>query len=129
MVKQTCSLFLLSCLMLTVSLGNSALAESGAAPADFDFASDIRPLLSDACFACHGPDDEHREADFRMDLKEGLFGKAGEQVLIVPGKPEESLIYQRMTAEDESLRMPPADSGKKLSQADIEKIRQWSISE
>ncbi|MEQ8854450.1 PSD1 and planctomycete cytochrome C domain-containing protein [Gimesia sp.] len=125
MVNQTCSLFLLACLVLTVSLGNSAFAESGAAPADLDFASDIRPLLSDACFACHGPDDEHREADFRMDLKEGLFGKAGEHALIVPGKPEESLIYQRMTADDESLRMPPADSGKKLSQADIEKIRQW----
>ncbi|QDT29709.1 Planctomycete cytochrome C [Gimesia panareensis] len=123
---RTCSLCLLSTLALMVCLSNALHAGTDAATAtELDFASDIRPLLSDACFACHGPDDEHREAELRLDLKEGLFGKSSEQALIVPGKPEQSLIYQRLTTDDESLRMPPVDSGKKLSKADIEKIRQW----
>lgn len=126
MVFRTCSLLSLYTLALTVCLSNVAAAGTESqTPAELDFAADIRPLLSDACFACHGPDDEHREADLRFDLKEGLFGKSGEEALIVPGKPEQSLIFQRMTSDDESLRMPPVGSGKELTKAQIEKIRQW----
>src|SRR5690606_36085666 len=90
-----------------------------------DFATDIRPVLSDACFSCHGPDPEHREAELRLDLKEAVFAKHNGQALVVPGKPAESLLYQRMTAAEESERMPPVDSGKKLSASDIENIRKW----
>jgi len=126
MVARLCSLLFSVVLMLTVCLSQPVLAETQkAASSEFDFASDIRPLLSDACFSCHGPDEEHREAELRLDLKEGLFGTSAENAFIVPGKPEQSLVYQRLIAADESVRMPPTDSGKKLSKADIEKIRQW----
>ena len=125
MVVRTCS-FLLLCLSVSfVLLFQLSAAETETTPADFDFATDIRPLLSDACFSCHGPDEEHRAAELRLDLKESVFGKHDGHALIVPGKPQESLIFQRMTESDADLRMPPADSGKKLSPDDIEKIRAW----
>lgn len=126
MVVRT-SLFLLLALFASpLLLFQFAAAETeNKLPADFDFATDIRPLLSDACFACHGPDEEHRAAELRLDLKESVFAKHDGAALVVPGKPEASLIFQRMTTDDVDLRMPPADSGKTLSKTDIEKIRAW----
>jgi len=91
-----------------------------------NFALQIRPLLSDACFHCHGPAEEDREADLRLDVRSGAFTPLEEgEVPIVPGKPDQSLAYQRMISDDPDLQMPPADSGKKLSAEDKELIRQW----
>lgn len=92
---------------------------------DLDFATVIRPILSDGCFSCHGPDDQHREAELRLDLKESVFASHDGHAFIVPGKPMESLVYQRLISKNEDERMPPVDSGKEISSADIEKIRQW----
>ncbi|QDT44865.1 Planctomycete cytochrome C [Gimesia alba] len=126
MVVRTCS-FLFLCLIASAALlfQNVSAETAKTTPVDFDFATDIRPLLSDACFSCHGPDQEHREAELRLDLKESVFDSHDGHALIVPGKPAESLIYQRMISTDEDERMPPVDSGKKLSRSDIEKIRKW----
>lgn len=126
MVVRTCSFLFLCAIVCLAFLFQIGVAETGKSKqSDFDFATDIRPLLSDGCFSCHGPDDQHREADLRIDLKESVFGSHAGHALIVPGKPLESLLYQRMIAADESERMPPVDSGKKLSPAEIEKIRKW----
>jgi len=126
MVVRTCAFLFLSAIACLAFLFQIGFAETGKSKqSDFDFATDIRPLLSDACFSCHGPDEQHREADLRIDLKESVFGSQAGHALIVPGKPLESLLYQRMIAADESERMPPVDSGKKLSPAEIEKIRKW----
>jgi len=89
------------------------------------FNRDIRPILSDNCFYCHGPDRKHRQADLRLDTQEGLHGPEGSQGALVPGKPEDSLLLQRMVSADPDVRMPPPDSGKSLTPAEIKRIQQW----
>lgn len=102
------------------------LTEGTALPAaDVDYERDIRPLLAQKCFTCHGPDEGTREAGLRLDLPDGLFGEleSGEQA-IVPNDPEQSELYRRLTAE-EDLRMPPLESGQHLTLEQIELIRSW----
>lgn len=126
MLVRTCSLLSLCTTVFVVFIFQVAFADpQKTTQAEFDFATDIRPLLSDGCFACHGPDDQNREADFRLDVKESAFGSHDGRSLIVPGKPLESLLYLRMISTDEDEQMPPVDSGKKLSPSEIEKIRKW----
>jgi hypothetical protein len=97
-----------------------------AAPAEkVDFNRDIRPILSETCFQCHGPDKAQREADLRLDQKDGLFSTKDNGPVVVPGKPAESQLYERITSTDGEQRMPPADSGRKLSSRQIELIRRW----
>ncbi|REK09497.1 MAG: DUF1553 domain-containing protein [Planctomycetota bacterium] len=85
-----------------------------------EFNRDIRPLLSDRCFACHGPDATHREAELRLDQRESATLSA-----IVPGEPESSELVARITSDDADLRMPPADSGKSLSAAEQQLLTRW----
>lgn len=90
---------------------------------------DIRPLLSDRCFACHGPDDAKREANLRLDVADGTLGPfhtRDGQPVIKPGDPESSELWQRITTNDPSLRMPPHDSIKKpLTVEQQELVRRW----
>ncbi|MEX2118672.1 MAG: PSD1 and planctomycete cytochrome C domain-containing protein [Pirellulales bacterium] len=99
----------------------------GAAPAAgaIRFNRDILPILSDTCFACHGPDENKRESDLRLDNHEGALADLGGRAGIVPGKPDESEVFLRITEADPSMRMPPAESGKTLSEHQIERIRRW----
>ncbi|MBI3468609.1 MAG: DUF1549 domain-containing protein, partial [Planctomycetes bacterium] len=90
-----------------------------------DFAREVRPILSDKCFFCHGPDEGHREADLRLDLREGLFRNADEVTIVAPGKPEASEFWRRISADSEDERMPPAESGKSLSDSQRALIRRW----
>ena len=78
-------------------------------PPDFRF--EIRPILSKNCFACHGPDEGHRQADLRLDDREVAvdFGA------IVPGAPDESELVRRITSDDPDERMPPAETGRTLT--------------
>lgn len=93
--------------------------------ADIDFNRDVRPILSDLCFQCHGPDKEQRKADLRLDLKEGLLSSNSESAVIIPGKAAESELLARLIATDPDLKMPPAKSGKHITPAQIETIKQW----
>jgi hypothetical protein len=90
------------------------------------FNRDIRPILSDKCFACHGFDAKHREADLRLDEPEDAYraDKHG-NAAIVPGKPDDSLIWYHITSTDEDELMPPPDSNKKLSDAEKAILRRW----
>lgn len=93
-----------------------------------DFNRDIRPLLSDRCFHCHGPDEQAREAGFRLDQPKSAYGEAdsGEHP-IVPGAPEASEMMARTSAKDDSL-MPPRDSNKpQLTSKELELIRRWIL--
>ncbi|MCI0705352.1 MAG: DUF1549 domain-containing protein [Planctomycetia bacterium] len=86
-----------------------------------DFNRDVRPILSDKCFACHGPDEKHRKAKLRLDSEKDALDSG----VIVPSKPAESALVQRITAEDEADRMPPVKSGKKLTAAEVKVLQQW----
>ena len=90
-----------------------------------EFSRDIRPLLADKCFACHGPDKEERKARLRLDTRADLFKKTRRRSNVVAGKPDESELFRRLVDEDEDERMPPAESGKSLTKEEIELVRRW----
>ncbi len=94
---------------------------------DVDFNEVIKPLLSDRCFTCHGPDAENRQADLRLDQRASATRESSGEAshIIRPGDPDQSEVYQRITAADESLRMPPPDSKLALTPDEIELIRTW----
>jgi hypothetical protein len=90
------------------------------------FTRDIRPIISDKCFACHGPDEEARKRDLRLDLREGLFGETRDGFdLIVPGDPEDSEFFLRLAHEDPDELMPPPASKMTLTEDEIAKIHAW----
>src|SRR6266849_3072256 len=93
-----------------------ALPLAAAAP-KIDFDREIRPLFSDKCFACHGPDEKQRQVGLRFDIKEG-----GSRV-IVPGDSAKSRLFQRISAANKVSRMPPPASGVGLTDAQIDLIR------
>ncbi|AEL24766.1 PSD1 and planctomycete cytochrome C domain-containing protein [Cyclobacterium marinum] len=88
----------------------------------------IRPILSDNCFACHGPDENKRESGLRLDNAEGAYAALKENPgahAIVPGKPAQSEIISRITTTDETAKMPPSESNLKLSPEEIDLIKKW----
>ena len=113
-------------LALTFAVLAVALAGRAAADEDIvDFARDVRPILSAVCFKCHGPDEKERKADLRLDTADGALKTISDRAAFVAGKPAESEALRRMTASDPDERMPPADSGKSLSEAQIAIVRRW----
>ena len=91
-----------------------------------DFNRDVRPIISDRCFACHGFDEHAREADLRLDSLAGATGDLGGYAAIVPGKPTESALIARITSTDPDTIMPPADSHKKpLTESEIATLAEW----
>jgi hypothetical protein len=93
---------------------------SSSAAEPVDFARDIRPILSDRCFHCHGPDANKREGELRLDQ-----APKADRGVVVKGQPEKSLLWERITSTDPDLRMPPVESGKPLTQKEIALIRKW----
>ena len=97
-----------------------------AAEPKLSFNRDVRPILSDTCFHCHGFDEKERKGGFRLDIRAEALknGDSGEPI-IVPGKPEASELIRRLTAEDRTEIMPPAKLGKKLTPEQIATLRTW----
>ena len=94
---------------------------------EIEFNRDIRPILSDQCFACHGPDAAKRKTKLRFDTEAGArIDLAQGRFAIVPGDPERSELVRRVTSADAAVRMPPAYAGRApLKAAEIERIRRW----
>jgi hypothetical protein len=91
-----------------------------------DFNRDIRPILTENCFSCHGPDERARKANLRFDRRaEALKVMKSGGIPIVPGAPEKSEMLERVTATAADKRMPPPASGKRVSPAQLERLRQW----
>lgn len=108
-------------LVAMVSAGGRAPA---AEPVRFN--RDIRPILSDNCFKCHGPDSVARQADLRLDRREGLFGDGDAAAPVVaPGRAADSALFRRITSDDQDERMPPPDSGKTLTAEQIALLERW----
>ncbi|HXX92933.1 MAG TPA: PSD1 and planctomycete cytochrome C domain-containing protein [Planctomycetota bacterium] len=105
-------------------LGILLLALAQADP-PVDFRRDVRPILSDNCFLCHGPDDKRRKGDLRLDVRGDLYTVREGHAALVPGKPGESELFRRLTTKDADDHMPPAKSGKKLTDRQIALIRRW----
>src|ERR1044071_3391603 len=116
--------------ILGVGSGLTLLCASLASPTEgkqrpVDFARDVRPILSEKCFACHGKDEKQRQAGLRLDLREAAVVKGSSgHIPIVPGKPASSALVARITATG-PLKMPPAATGKKLTAEDIATLKRW----
>jgi hypothetical protein len=101
-------------------------ASSGPLPQNIQFNRDIRPILSDRCFACHGPDEKRRTTAFHFDMEESAKQDLGQgRFAIVPGDPAKSALIQRITAPDERRRMPPASTGPRLSERETALLKEW----
>jgi mono/diheme cytochrome c family protein len=123
-VKRSVQLATLAAVVALISLlasaRQAAAIQSAAMPVDFN--RDIRPILSDSCFACHGPDEGQRMAKLRLDTREGALAKQG---VIVPGDAAASRLVKRISSKDPNTVMPPPDSGHRLTEQQIELIRRW----
>src|SRR6187551_36473 len=125
-----------SCLMRITRLTGAILAMAGVAlspkavaataKAGLEFNRDIRLILSENCFACHGPDKNKRKAGLRLDRAEEATSQldSGDRA-IVPGDVEKSKLLKMVTSADEDDRMPPKKSGKRLTKEQIALLREW----
>lgn len=105
----------LALLPLSVALGEERL----------QFNRDVRPILSDNCFTCHGPDAATKKIPLRLDQEQAAKADLGGRKAIVPGKPDESEVMRRVTADKPARRMPPAYTGHTLSAKEIDTLRTW----
>jgi Protein of unknown function (DUF1549)/Protein of unknown function (DUF1553)/Concanavalin A-like lectin/glucanases superfamily/Planctomycete cytochrome C len=116
-MKRLICLIVLSCGVLFYWCANRVAAD-----AKIDFNRDIRPILSNNCFQCHGPDEGSRMAKLRFDTKEGAFAKTG---VIVPGDAAKSRLLKRVITTDPDMIMPPPATGHKLTETQIKLLKQW----
>ena len=113
------------CMSLMVLLLGLAIALPPADAEKLQFDRDVLPILSDKCFACHGPDPAVRQANLRLDTKEGAFSAPSGYPIIVPGEPENSELVLRITHENIDQRMPPQISNRQPTQEEIDTLIQW----
>jgi hypothetical protein len=114
--------------VLLLTFSSNTFSKAAALPEVVDYNLHIRPILSDKCFTCHGPDANERKAGLRLDKEEGLYAALEEspgQFSIVPGHPEQSAVFHRIAHQDSAEVMPPPESNLKLTNRDIELIRKW----
>ncbi|MFO1095521.1 MAG: PSD1 and planctomycete cytochrome C domain-containing protein [Planctomycetaceae bacterium] len=110
------------CIRSYVTVALSLFLSSAALRADdIQFNRDIRPILSENCFACHGPDAKQRQAELRLDVR----SEAMDHDVLAPGNPEESEFVQRIFSDDPDKQMPPPDSRKSLTAQQKELLKQW----
>ncbi len=114
-----------ACLLLTLTLSartSERPQPTAAAAPPLSFNRDIRPILSNNCFACHGPDEKQRETKFHFDTREGMFLEEG---VIVPGSAAKSLLVKKINEPNAEDRMPPPDSGHALTDKQIAQLTRW----
>lgn len=105
--------------------GNDNISDS-AIPKNPDFNFDVRPILSNQCFLCHGPDSSSRQANLRLDTYEGITAELPSgRSAVVPGKPNQSELLRRVMAHDPSQIMPPPETEKKLTEREVDILRNW----
>ena len=108
------------------SCSPSGTEEETTIPNRISYNFDIRPIFSDKCFICHGPDANKRQAGLRLDIAENAYKALDENPgahAIVPGDPMQSQVFLRISSEDSTFRMPPAGSNLSLTSREIAVIR------
>src|SRR3954464_12757786 len=118
------------CIFVFVGVVSCAMEGSRCAdsPATVDFNREIRPILSNQCAKCHGPDPKERKGGtdgLRLDVREDATADLGGYAAIAPGHPEKSTLVERITSRDDEERMPPKASGKKLAPREIDLLPRW----
>src|SRR5688500_13823540 len=125
----SCSVFLLCCFSSCTNRDYRVYIEKvEGLPEKVDFNFHIKPILSDRCFACHGPDKNARSTDFRLDTEMGALAALQEskgEKAIVPGDPHNSEIFRRITSTDPEYRMPTPESNLDLTDREIALITKW----
>src|SRR6476660_8923424 len=111
------------CCLITLLAGGALFAAD--LPSKVEFNRDIRPILSENCYQCHGPYKNARKADLRLDTKDGLFAPIDGNSPIVPENLDKSELYRRITTSDRDDLMPKPKSGKKLTAKQIALIKLW----
>ncbi len=110
--------------VFAIGIAWSGMATRAAeAPVDFD--RDIRPILSDQCFHCHGPDAKNQKSEFRLDTKEHLFADLGGYFGVKPGSLEDSELHWRIRSDDPADQMPPPDSNRSLTSEQKDLLDRW----
>src|SRR5436190_24387644 len=99
-------------------------ATASAAP-PVDFNRDVKPILSDKCFACHGFDAKARKGKLRLDTAEGAYAERDDHPAITPGDIKKSALWERVNTTDAEVVMPPPHANKTLSAAEKELLRKW----
>ena len=114
-------------LLLPIGLAGALVAAGGGGESEpIRYDRDIRPILSDRCFRCHGPDEAKRQKNLRLDLAESATADRGGYAAIVPGNPGRSELWRRVDVDDPEERMPPPDSNRRpLSADEKERVRRW----
>jgi hypothetical protein len=112
-------------ILFWTALTLSTLAAGGADSAPLAYDRDIRPILSENCFQCHGQDSKKRMAGLRLDSFEGATAHRQGGVALMPGKPEASALYERITAQQKARRMPPVSSNRSLTNEQIALLKRW----
>ncbi|MEX2566616.1 MAG: DUF1553 domain-containing protein [Cyclobacteriaceae bacterium] len=116
------------CLSCGVEKPDEILAAELQLPDEIDYNLHVKPILSDRCFSCHGPDPNTREAGLRLDMAEGAYGPLAEnkrKVAVSPGKLHRSDVYERMVSDDPEIMMPPPASNLSLSSREKAIIIRW----
>ena len=111
--------------MKTLVWGVLIASGSGATAKEIDFNRDIRPILSDRCYHCHGPDAENQKSDFRVDTFEQITADLGGYAGVVPGQPENSTLLKRLHSTDPDDVMPPLDSNRVVSDEEKALLKEW----
>lgn len=114
-----------SVMILAVLLSASVLHAEEPATKPVSFERDVRPILARYCYECHGPDEEHRKAELRLDTKDGAFARHEDHSAFVAKNVEESEAFQRIISTDDTERMPPRKSGKTLTPVQIDILKRW----
>ncbi len=112
-------------LALVTTLAGSSRLHGQTGETALDFNRDIRPILAENCFHCHGPDAATRKAKLRLDTEAGATRDLGGYTAIAPGQPAASVLLDRITHSDPDEQMPPPDSNKQLTAAEKERLRNW----
>jgi len=113
---------------MVVACGSDQNQDTAAIPDQIDFNFHVRPILSDRCYACHGPDENTREADLRLDTREGAFAmrdSANQRYTIVPGDAHQSILVSVISSDDPEVIMPPPESNLKLNDREIMILKKW----